>query len=124
MVVLAPPLVDDRVDLGLRRVATIAGEAEPVRLRDQIAPVLRNRPYMTLLATCFLQNIGQAAGYTVGQLPASPEALLDMMMARGVNLPEDRAALRALAGTVNGVPAADYARWFATLPPRTRMTPS
>lgn len=60
----------------------------------------------------------QAAGYTVGQLPASPEALLDMMMARGVNLPEDRAALRELAGTVNGVPAADYARWFATLPPR------
>lgn len=60
----------------------------------------------------------QAAGYTVGRLPASPEALLDMMMARGVNLLEDRAALRELAGTVNGVPAADYARWFATLPSR------
>jgi GPH family glycoside/pentoside/hexuronide:cation symporter len=51
--------------LGLRRVATIASQAEPVRLRDQIAPVLRNRPYVILLATCFLQNIGQAAGYTV-----------------------------------------------------------
>ena len=60
----------------------------------------------------------QAAGYTVGKLPASPEALLDMIMARGVNLPEDRAALRELAGVVNGVPVDDYARWFGTLSPR------
>lgn len=58
------------------------------------------------------------AGYTVGTLPESPEALLDMIMAHGVNLPEDRAALRELSGTVNSVSAADYARWFATLPPR------
>jgi cobaltochelatase CobN len=62
----------------------------------------------------------KAAGYTVGELPASPEALLDMIMARGVNLPEDRAALREMAGTVNGVTAQDYARWFATLSPRVR----
>jgi len=58
------------------------------------------------------------AGYTVGDLPASPEALLDMIMAHGVNLPEDRAALRELSGTVNSVSAADYARWFGTLPLR------
>ena len=51
--------------IGLRRVATIAGHGAPVRLLDQIGPVLRNRPYMTLLATTFIQNIGQAAGYTV-----------------------------------------------------------
>lgn len=60
----------------------------------------------------------KAAGYRVGDLPASPEALLDMIMARGVNLPEDRAALREMSGVVNGVGAADYARWFATLSPR------
>ena len=60
----------------------------------------------------------KSAGYTVGDLPASSEALLDMIMARGVNLPEDRAALREMAGTVNSVSAADYARWFATLSPR------
>lgn len=60
----------------------------------------------------------KSAGYTVGDLPASPEALLDMIMARGVNLPEDRAALREMGATVNGVGAADYARWFATLSPR------
>ncbi|WP_229487700.1 cobaltochelatase subunit CobN [Pseudoduganella lutea] len=58
------------------------------------------------------------AGYTVGELPASPEALLDRIMAHGVNLPEDRAALRELAGTVNTVSAADYGKWFATLSPR------
>lgn len=60
----------------------------------------------------------QKAGYTVGTLPDSPQALLDMIMAHGVNLPEDRAALRELSGTVNSVSAADYARWFATLSPR------
>ncbi|KQV79138.1 hydrogenase expression protein HypE [Massilia sp. Root351] len=58
------------------------------------------------------------AGYMVGTLPGSPQALLDMIMAHGVNLPEDRAALRELSGTVNSVSAADYARWFGTLPPR------
>ena len=60
----------------------------------------------------------KAAGYTVGDLPATPEALLDMIMAHGVNLPEDRAALREMSATVNSVSAADYARWFATLAPR------
>lgn len=58
------------------------------------------------------------AGYTVGTLPNTPEALLDMIMAHGVNLPEDRAALRELGATVNSVSAADYARWFGTLSPR------
>jgi len=60
----------------------------------------------------------KAAGYTVGELPASPEALLDRIMAHGVNLPEDRAALRELAASVNGVTSEDYRRWFATLSPR------
>ena len=60
----------------------------------------------------------KAAGYTVGELPASPELLLDRIMAHGVNLPEDRTALREMSGNVNSVTAADYARWFATLAPR------
>jgi len=58
------------------------------------------------------------AGYTVGELPATPEALLERIMAHGVNLPEDRGALRELAGSVNSVGAAEYAKWFATLSPR------
>jgi cobaltochelatase CobN len=60
----------------------------------------------------------KAAGYTTGELPESPEALLDQIMAHGVNLPEDRAALRELSKTVNTVSAADYAQWFGTLSPR------
>ncbi|RIX44059.1 MAG: cobaltochelatase subunit CobN [Rhodocyclales bacterium GT-UBC] len=62
----------------------------------------------------------KAAGYTVGELPASPAALLDRIMAHGVNLPEDRAALRELSNSVEAVSSADYGRWFATLPPRVR----
>jgi cobaltochelatase CobN len=62
----------------------------------------------------------KAAGYTVGDLPATPEALLDRIMAHGVNLPEDRAALRELGRSVAHVTAADYARWFAGLPSRVR----
>ncbi|WP_374580123.1 cobaltochelatase subunit CobN [Pseudoduganella sp.] len=60
----------------------------------------------------------KGAGYTVGELPATPEALLDRIMAHGVNLPEDRAGLRELAASVNSVSAADYAQWFGTLSPR------
>ncbi|MGW8394826.1 cobaltochelatase subunit CobN [Pseudoduganella sp. HUAS MS19] len=60
------------------------------------------------------------AGYAVGALPDSPQALLERIMAHGVNLPEDRGALRELAPSVNSVSAADYAKWFATLPPRVR----
>ena len=60
----------------------------------------------------------KAAGYTVGELPDSPQALLDLIMARGVNLPEDKAAMREMSAMVNGVSAADYGHWFATLPAR------
>lgn len=60
----------------------------------------------------------KAAGYRTGEFPASPEALLDRIMAEGVNLPEDRAALRELAATVNTLGQDDYRRWFGTLPER------
>lgn len=58
----------------------------------------------------------KAAGYRTGELPATPEALLDRIMQHGVNLPEDNAALRQMAQDIEGVRSADYARWFATLP--------
>ena len=62
----------------------------------------------------------QAAGYTTGPLPASPQALLDQIMAHGVNLPEDAAGLAAMSGQVAGMSAADYARRLARLPARVR----
>jgi cobaltochelatase CobN len=60
----------------------------------------------------------KAEGYDTGTLPSSPEALLDLIMAKGVNLPEDQEALRHLSQEVNGVPEKEYTRWFATLSPR------
>jgi GPH family glycoside/pentoside/hexuronide:cation symporter len=51
--------------IGLRKVPLLSGGSTPPKLLAQIGPVLANRPYMVLLATCFLQNIGQAASYTV-----------------------------------------------------------
>jgi len=58
----------------------------------------------------------KAAGYTVGDLPPTPAALLDRIMAYGVNLPEDRAALHEMAAAVDSVSTAEYRKWFATLP--------
>ncbi len=51
--------------IALRGVAMLPGTEAPVRLVDQLAPAFRNRPFVILLLTCFIQNIGQAAGYTV-----------------------------------------------------------
>lgn len=62
----------------------------------------------------------QAAGYATGPLPASPQALLDQIMAHGVNLPEDAAGLAAMSGQVAGMSAADYTRRLARLPARVR----
>ncbi|TCK08246.1 cobaltochelatase subunit CobN [Marinobacterium mangrovicola] len=55
-------------------------------------------------------------GYATGTLPQSPEALLDLLQERGVNLPEDRHALEQMAPLVKGVSSEDYRQWFATLP--------
>ncbi|MCP2936020.1 cobaltochelatase subunit CobN, partial [Salmonella enterica subsp. enterica serovar Typhimurium] len=45
------------------------------------------------------------AGYDTGELPDSAEALLDLLMDRGVNLPENGAELRRLAREVPSLPA-------------------
>ncbi|MGL4407125.1 MAG: cobaltochelatase subunit CobN [Zoogloea sp.] len=63
----------------------------------------------------------KAEGYTVGDLPPSPEALLEQIMARGVNLPEDRAALAELAQHSQTLEGAAYGDWFARLPERVRL---
>ncbi|HSH29012.1 MAG TPA: cobaltochelatase subunit CobN [Thiohalobacter sp.] len=63
----------------------------------------------------------KAAGYDTGPLPASPEALLEQLQARGVNLPENRAALGKMSRYVAGMPVEDYQRWFETLPAAVRQ---
>lgn len=55
-------------------------------------------------------------GYNTGTLPASPEALLDLMQERGVNLPEDNAALAEMSQQVTTLDTPAYQHWFNTLP--------
>ncbi|MEN3068330.1 cobaltochelatase subunit CobN [Uliginosibacterium sediminicola] len=62
-----------------------------------------------------LQAMAQA-GYRTGPLPPSAEQLLEQIMQRGVNLPEDGGALAELAQTTHSMSAADYQRYFAGLP--------
>ncbi|WP_459703654.1 cobaltochelatase subunit CobN [Stutzerimonas marianensis] len=58
----------------------------------------------------------KAEGYQTGELPDSPQALLAMLQARGVNLPEQGDALAEMAGKVEGLDRDAYLRWFRSLP--------
>jgi GPH family glycoside/pentoside/hexuronide:cation symporter len=51
--------------LGLARVRLIPGEPSSGGMLAQLAQVRGNRPFQVLLATCFIQAVGQASGYTV-----------------------------------------------------------
>jgi len=51
--------------LGLARVPLIRDEASHGTLLSQLGAIRTNKPYLILLATCLVQNVGQAAGYTV-----------------------------------------------------------
>lgn len=55
-------------------------------------------------------------GYTTGELPPTPQALLDLIQDRGVNLPEDAEAMRHMSKRVTTLNDRDYAKWFAALP--------
>ncbi len=50
---------------GLAKVDLIPGEAASGGLLSQLKTVRGNRPFQVLLATCFIQCVGQASGYTV-----------------------------------------------------------
>ena len=56
-------------------------------------------------------------GYTTGDLPATPQALLEQIQERGVYLPEDAGALEQMSKVITTVNARDYKRWFNILPP-------
>ncbi|WP_237713897.1 MFS transporter [Novosphingobium sp. Rr 2-17] len=51
--------------LGLMRVPLIRDETLPGSLLSQLGAIKGNRPFLVLLTTCLIQNVGQAAGYTV-----------------------------------------------------------
>lgn len=62
----------------------------------------------------------RADGYDTGPLPKDEQALLALLQARGVNLPEDQRALARMAERVARVSAADYQRYFDRLPDSAR----
>lgn len=69
-------------------------------------------------ATLFdLLHLLKANGYEMGSLPESPSQLLEMLQDRGINLPEDHTALKAMAPRVTRVSADAYRRWFDSFPP-------
>lgn len=51
--------------IGLARVPLIRNETMPGSLLSQLGAIRGNKPYLVLLTTCLIQNVGQAAGYTV-----------------------------------------------------------
>lgn len=61
------------------------------------------------------------AGYTTGDLPSSSETLLDLIQTQGINLPEDKEALKNLYPRVVKVTTADYKSWLKTLPESTQQ---
>ncbi|MFV0277922.1 MAG: cobaltochelatase subunit CobN [Parahaliea sp.] len=62
----------------------------------------------------------RAAGYNTGELPDSQAQLLDMMQARGINLPNDAGALAAMSPHIQRLSGKDYQQWFDTLPASVR----
>lgn len=58
----------------------------------------------------------KAAGYTTGDLPESPAALLDQIQQRGVSLPDDPVGLRQMAPLVERLSVDQYRRYLETLP--------
>lgn len=62
----------------------------------------------------------KGAGYSVGELPASSEALLERLQERGINLPNDAQALAQMHESGFVLPGEAYARWFETLSPGAR----
>ena len=55
-------------------------------------------------------------GYDVGELPNSSEELLDLLQQRGVNLPNDKKALKEQSQKVAKVSLEDYEAYLKTLP--------
>lgn len=51
--------------IGLRGVPLLKSEGSAALISQQLRPVTKNKPFMALLATTFVQGIGQASSYTV-----------------------------------------------------------
>lgn len=135
-----PPRIDDLTGIRLQVVHPIPGEIAHVARRmahwhglrttdnadKRIGVIFYNHPpgrhnigadNLDVVDSLFdLLHEMKARGYTVGELPQSPEELLEMLQARAVNLPENAGALAAMNERVTTVTADAYRDWFETLP--------
>lgn len=135
-----PPRIDELTGIRLRVVHPITDEIEHVARRlarwhelrtidnadKKIGVVFYNHPpgrhnigadNLDVVDSLFdLLHEMKARGYTVGELPESPERLLEMLQARAVNLPENAGELAAMSERVTTVTADEYREWFETLP--------
>ena len=121
-----PQPLDDQVALLTRRLNKWLTLQQKANHEKRIAIVYYNHPpgrhnigadNLNVPATLFdLLHHLKDAGYDTGELPASEETLLDMLQARGVNLPEDSQALSSMAQEVVRISARQYKDWFESMP--------
>lgn len=121
-----PRPLDDQVALLTGRLTKWLTLQQKANHKKRIAIVYYNHPpgrhnigadNLNVPATLFdLLHHLKDAGYDTGELPVSQEALLNMLQARGVNLPEDGPALSSMAREVVRISARQYKDWFDDMP--------
>ncbi len=118
--------IDSQVDHALARTANWIALQQKDNADKKIAVVYYNHPpgrhnvgadNLDVPASLWeILSRLKAAGYDTGELPESPEALLERVQEQGVNLPEDGKALREMAPKVARMSGDAYRTWFETLP--------
>lgn len=120
--------IAERIDKLARRVQRWYALQTLQNSKKRVAIIYYNHPpgkqnigadYLNVPATLLqLLDILASEGYQTGEYPRDQEALLDVLMTRGINVANWAPGLqRELAREAFSVPAADYVRWFRTLPP-------
>ena len=118
--------IDEQLDLLARRAKRWLTLQTKNNADKKLAVIYYNHPpgrhnigadNLNVPSTLFsMLNRLQAEGYNTGPLPKTELELLDLLQERGINLPEDRQALAAMAKKVNTVDKDTYSRWLASLP--------
>ena len=118
--------IDEQISLAIDRLAAWQRLGATPNKDKKVAIVYYNHPpgrhnigadNLDVPASLFeILNRLKAAGYNTGLLPKSSKDLLDLIQDRGVNLPEDRAAIADMSNRVVRVSTPEYRSWFEKLP--------
>lgn len=117
--------IDSQVDLLARRTSRWLSLQTTPNADKKVAIVYYNHPpgrhnigadNLNVPSSLFtLLHKLKAAGYDTGELPTTELQLLDSLQSDGINLPEDRQAIRSMAGRVATVSTDLYQQWFSGL---------